>query len=542
MRINSTFDVLGPIMAGPSSSHTAGALRIARLAASLCHTPISSVDFTLYNSFARTYQGHGTDRALIAGILGMHTSDPRIRDSFELAREQGISWNFTCIADAPELHPNTVGIVLHGTDGTTTSVRGESVGGGAIHISLINDVEVDISGRMPTFVVAHQDLPGMLALMCGKLGDAGVNIAYMSSYRTSPGQSAYAVFETDTAVDEAVVADIAATPHVMDAYIVRVPGTLPPFAESPTPYDFETASELLGIAEKNGLSLGAVMRRREDDLRGHDAAQEYMDEILQVMKDEVKSSIAQPLPSLGGLIGGETQRLYATVGSSSDICGSTLTRAVSYALATLERSAAMGVIVAAPTAGSAGIVPGSLLALQEERSISDEDICDALYAAAAIGAIVEHEASVAGAEGGCQAEVGTASAMAATALVQLLGGTPEAALAAASLAMADLLGLVCDPVRGLVEIPCETRNAVGVANAFAAAQMACAGIALPMGFDEVVEAMRCVGHALPATLRETALGGLAVCPSVCDAETGCPQANAASGCPQADTLGSCPQA
>ncbi len=513
MRISSTFDILGPIMVGPSSSHTAGALRIAQLAASLCRTPVRSVTFTLYNSFARTYRGHGTDRALLAGVLGLHTDDPRIRDSFELARRRGIDWEFRCSDEDDGLHPNTADIAMVCEDGTETSVRGESVGGGRIRIARINGVDVDITGRMPTLVVAHRDTPGMLALMTAALGDAGVNIAYMSSYRTEPGQTAYAVFETDTEVDAPVVAAIADEPDVLDAYAVRVPGvlTLPTGVE--TPYDFETGAELLALAREHGMALCEVMRRREYDLRGEAEACTRMDAVLAAMRAEVHEPLKNPVPSLGGLIGGEAARMAATAGTRLDLCGGALTRAVAYAMAVLERSATMGVIVAAPTAGSSGVVPGCLLAAQEALGADGTAVREALYAAAAVGALVEHGASVAGAEGGCQAEVGTASAMAAAGLVHLLGGGAEESLAAATLAIANLLGLVCDPVRGLVEVPCQARNAIGVANAFTAAQMACAGVRLPVPFDEAVQAMDEVGRSLPASLRETALGGLAACPS-----------------------------
>jgi L-serine dehydratase len=182
-------------------------------------------------------------------------------------------------------------------------------------------------------------------------------------------------------------------------------------------------------------------------------------------------------------------------------------------MATLERSATMGVIVAAPTAGSAGVVPGALLACAESTGAEDAAIRRALWNAAAVGALVSTNATVAGAEGGCQAEVGTASAMAASALVELLGGMPAQCLDAASLAIANTLGLVCDPVGGMVEFPCQARNAMGVACAMSSAQLALSGVGCPIPFDEVVDAMAAVGAALPATLRETAEGGLAATPT-----------------------------
>jgi L-serine dehydratase len=258
------------------------------------------------------------------------------------------------------------------------------------------------------------------------------------------------------------------------------------------------------------------MRAREAELLGsQEAADKEMEKVLATMKEETHDTIEHPVRSLGGFLFGQAAEVAA---SSSALLGSALTKATAYAMAVLERSSAMGVIVAAPTAGASGVVPGAVLAAAEELGSSEQDMASALWTSAAIGALIAEDAGVAGAEGGCQAEVGTASAMAAGALAELLGGTPEEALAAASIAIGNLLGLVCDPVQGLVEYPCQLRNAIGVASAMSAAQLAHAGIRPPLPFDEVVDAMAKVGHALPAELRETALGGLAAEPS---AHAGC---------------------
>ena len=554
MKVATTFDILGPVMVGPSSSHTAGALRIAQMAASLCDAPIERVTFTLYNSFARTYAGHGTDRALLGGILGMHTDDPDIQRSFGIARERGLAWDFVASDAGSGLHPNTVDIEMGCADGTVTSVRGESLGGGKARLVRVNGVSVDLTGRMPALFVAHRDVPGMLALMTGELGAAGVNIAYMSSYRTTPGQLAYALFECDTlpAGEEldAMLSGINASPDVFGVRIVRASGTTQVAGDATSKRDFASGAELLErcaaegaargardadgssvdggahISTKSapGVSIGALMRLREEDLRGADEARSLMGRVIEVMRQETSEPIAHPGRSLGGMLDGQAARVFGWDGPVGALCGPTLTTACAWAMATLERSARMGIIVAAPTAGSSGVLPGALLACVDVlgAELADESaLIDALYCAAAVGAIIERNASVAGAEGGCQAEVGSASAMAAAALVQLLGGSPALCLDAATLAISNLLGLVCDPVRGLVEVPCQARNAIGVANAYTAAQMALSGVALPIPFDEAVEAMAQVGHALPESLRETALGGLAATPSACALCGGC---------------------
>lgn len=184
-------------------------------------------------------------------------------------------------------------------------------------------------------------------------------------------------------------------------------------------------------------------------------------------------------------------------------------------MAVLEVNASMGLIVAAPTAGSSGVLPGILMALQEEKGFSDEELYSGLLNASAVGYILMRNASVSGAEAGCQAEVGAASAMAASAIVELMGGTPKQCLSAAVHAMSNLLGLVCDPIAGLVEAPCQTRNAIGVANAITSAELALAGVEHPIPFDEMAESMYHVGKSLPFELRETAMGGCAGTPTGC---------------------------
>ena len=195
--------------------------------------------------------------------------------------------------------------------------------------------------------------------------------------------------------------------------------------------------------------------------------------------------------------------------------GNLLGRICARALAVAECNAAMGRIVAAPTAGACGILPAALLTLQEEFDLSDEKLIDALYVAGAFGLIIANRASISGAQGGCQAECGTAAAMTAAAVVFLRGGTPQQSADACSFALMNLMGLVCDPVRGLVEVPCVFRNVGAVSVALSAADMALASIACPLPCDEVIDAMRQVGDSMPAALRETGEGGCAACPSAC---------------------------
>lgn len=282
--------------------------------------------------------------------------------------------------------------------------------------------------------------------------------------------------------------------------------------------DFKNAKELLALCQKKKLPISEVMRQREI-LLGETTAEivdQRMDRVLEIMKDAAFSPIKDPVISMGGLIGGEARKLCEFHDQGKSLCGNVLGKGITYAMATLETNASMGLIVASPTAGSAGIVPGMMLALQEVYGFSDEKIRQALFNAGAIGYLAMRNATVAGAVGGCQAEVGIASAMAASAAVELLGGTPLQCTYAASTVLMNMLGLVCDPVGGLVEYPCQNRNAAGVSNALIAAEMSLAGIPQFIPLDEMIDAMYTVGKKLPAELRETALGGCAATPSACE--------------------------
>ncbi len=278
--------------------------------------------------------------------------------------------------------------------------------------------------------------------------------------------------------------------------------------------DFKNAQELLAICEEKEMKISSVMLRRECDETEctEEAAVERMKKAMEIMHDSVTQPIAHPRKSMGGLIGGEAAKLS---GKAGKLCGELLGKAIGYAMGVLEVNASMGLIVAAPTAGSSGVVPGLLLAMQDELGFSDEEIVEALFNASAVGYLAMRNATVAGAVGGCQAEIGVASAMAASAAVELMGGTPKQCLDAAGTVLMNMLGLVCDPVGGLVEYPCQSRNASGVANAVIAAEIALAGIEQLIPFDEMLDTMFKVGRKLPAELRETALGGCAATPTAC---------------------------
>ena len=259
-----------------------------------------------------------------------------------------------------------------------------------------------------------------------------------------------------------------------------------------------------------GETLGELSLRLEEEAgTPREKALEKLSGMLSVMESEVQNALHIPVHSISGLTGGDGCRYERYRVSGGSLLGEIPALATAYALSASETNAAMGRIVACPTAGSCGILPACVLAVAKVKGISREGQLLALAGAGLIGELIDEHASLSGAEGGCQAECGSAAAMAAGAVVQMLGGSPEAAFHAAAIAIKNQLGLVCDPVAGLVEIPCIKRNTGGVAIALSAADMALAGIESRIPFDDAVEAMNRVGKALPAALRETAGGGLA---------------------------------
>ena len=522
-------DVIGPIMVGPSSSHTAGALRIAYMARRLCLAEPKTVEFRLLGSFAHTLTGHGTDKALVAGMLGLATDDLRIRDSFDLAREAGLAFSFVTLPDAEYDHPNTIDVRIVDAAGNAMDVRGESIGGGAAVIRKIDDIDVRITGESASIVVRQRDEKGVLAHIAQSISDEGVNIATTRMYRERKGDTAYTVLETDQAVGAEAKAAIEDHPAIYDVRIIPgdaradvervavpdVAAALQRFAE----LDFGNGAALLAYCEEHGATLSEAFLAREAALAASlgyaDGAAAYLREALAVMRCAARRPIDEALPSMGGLIGGEARKLADLHERGGELCDDQLSCAIAYAMAVLETNASMGRIVAAPTAGSAGVLPGVLLALQRTRGYGDDDLAHGLAAAAAIGYLITRNATVSGAEGGCQAEVGSAAAMAAAASVELMGGTPAQCFAAASNALTNMMGLVCDPIAGLVEEPCQKRNAAGAAVALVSAQIALAGIGNLVDFDQTVEAMRKVGRSLPFELRESALGGIAAAPTAC---------------------------
>ncbi|MFD2212890.1 L-serine ammonia-lyase, iron-sulfur-dependent, subunit alpha [Metabacillus endolithicus] len=277
---------------------------------------------------------------------------------------------------------------------------------------------------------------------------------------------------------------------------------------------FRNVEELVGLAESKGVKIAEIMI--EQECRVTDRTREevllQMEKNLEVMEQAVEKGLSG-VKSHSGLTGGDAVLLQSYLEKGNFLSGDTILDAVSKAVATNEVNAAMGTICATPTAGSAGVVPGTLFAVKDKLKPTRKEMIEFLFTSGAFGFVVANNASISGAAGGCQAEVGSASGMAAAAIVEMAGGTPRQAAHAMAITLKNMLGLVCDPVAGLVEVPCVKRNAMGAANAMIAADMALAGITSRIPCDEVIDAMYRIGQTMPTALKETAQGGLAATPT-----------------------------
>ncbi len=278
---------------------------------------------------------------------------------------------------------------------------------------------------------------------------------------------------------------------------------------------YSKSTDLIQAAVENNCKLSDIVLENECKVseKSKEEVKSKLKNILNVMIDAAKRGLEEEVKSVSGLTGGDAKKVYSYSTTGESICGDTITMAMARALSCSEVNAAMGRIVAAPTAGSCGIIPAALITAAKKLEANEDQIIAALLTATGVGQIIAKNATLAGAEGGCQAECGSAAAMAAAALVEMYGGSPEASFHAAAITLKNVMGLICDPVAGLVEAPCAMRNAMGVVNAMISADLALAGVKSLIPFDEVVDAMYKVGRMLPEQLRETAMGGIATTPT-----------------------------
>lgn len=495
-------DVLGPIMTGPSSSHTAGPWRIGYFAHHLMpYFTAVRILFPRKGSYAGVYKGQKSDIALVAGLLGMEVTDPDFRNSLARLKEKGIPLEIS-IVDMPMDHPNLSVIELtDAATGKTLTVGSWSVGGGMFSIRSLNGHALQCAGD------AHELLFLAPEGKADRLDALTPQLACLEHVLTRTHEGELLRIGLTRPLPDDLRRRLVAACQEQDIAFMYVPAILPVTAQPDVRVPFSTAEELLRFLETSPQPLWQAAVRYESARSGwtEDEVLSYAVRLVRIMRDSITAGLAEGLES-AGFITPCAAKLHARAASMTDM--GRIGQGIIYATAVMENNSAMGRVVAAPTAGSCGVIPGILFGLVGLGETDEQEAARALLCAGLIGIFIASQATFAAEVAACQAEIGAASCMGAAIVAHYLGSDCRTALQGASLALQNMLGLVCDPVAGCVDIPCINRNSSAVGNAFIAANMAHAGFDAVIPLDQTIQAMYSVGTMLPRELRCTGLGGL----------------------------------
>ena len=496
--------VIGPIMRGPSSSHTAGPWRIGMIARDLLGSVPVSARFTMHpsSSLSVCYHDQGSDLALVSGLLGIPLTDPRFPEMLELAPGMGLKVIFE-IAHFPEAdHPNSILVELEGEEGEKLALHARSVGGGSIEIASVDGCPLAIRGDRHVLLVE----PDLMETPAGVVESLK---KWDPDTREKPADSGYFLCSTSCeGPPSELLAKIRATEG-----ITRVRHSKPVMFPLKGLGIFPDTPSMLSLAGEHGWSLGETAMAYEKDILGFPSDELFseMDLRLEVMLKSVETGFG--LQAGMKLLKPSASSLMKAESTGSLLIGGPHFRAAARAMAAMHTNGAGGVVCAAPTGGSAGVIPGVLSTLMDDLSLTREGAVKALWAAGAIGLALDRRSTFAAEVCGCQVEIGAAGAMGAAAVVEVAGGTALQACDAAATVFQNIMGSVCDLVQGIVEIPCHSRNAALASMAFLCADMVMGGYQNPVPLDETIDAVDKVGRMLPEELRCTARGGLSLCPS-----------------------------
>lgn len=494
-------------MRGPSSSHTAGSFHIGRVLRDLLgDSPIGALfTFDPHGSYAQTYRQQGVDLALATGLLGWSITDRRFPTALDQARKRGLNIHFRLSPLKNADHPNTVETVLKGKDGGTLRAMAKSTGGGTFCITSLDRWPVRLDGKAFALLVwgSAASKTRLLARISSSFPRADP-----PSARTK-GNSVLFSLRSNRTPEAKTLASLAAMTGIRK---IRTAGPVYHLLKG-KPL-FESAAQMVRAAGRKRWTLGQTALAYEATLLGM-----TKEEVLEEMGGRfivMRESVAQGFRKSGirmQLLHPSARKIRGAEESGELPTGGLHTRAAARAMAALHVSNSMGVVCAAPTGGSAGVLPAVIVTMAEEWNLSNLAIARALLAAGAIGLVLAKRATFAAEEAGCQVEIGAAGAMAAAAVVEASGGSAREAVDAAAIAFQNTMGSVCDLVQGMCEIPCHTRNAAAASNAFLCADLILGGYHNPIPLDETIDAVYDSGRMLPAELRCTARGGLAMTPS-----------------------------
>ena len=499
-------DVIGPVMRGPSSSHCAAALRIGRLARDLAGADLREVlvEFDRGGSLPTTHASQGSDMGLFGGLLGWDATDERLPDSMQTLQESGVGIRIETV-DVGDPHPNTYRLSLAPPQEQHT-LRAISTGGGMMEVINVDGFEVSICGD---YFETLLWTAGQGAALCEKVSSLMEADAVLLHERD--GQQLVEI-KAQQFVSDAVLGEFRAAG--LASKVRCLAPVLPVLSRRDLQVPFTTCAEMLRHDAGRGTPLWQLATDYEKARSGIPETElvARMVEIVRILR----RSIAQGLAGThyeDRILGHQCGRFHELMQAGRLLDGGALNRIILYVTALMEVKSAMGVIVAAPTAGACAALPGAVIAMAEEMGATEEDMAKALLASGLIGAFIATRWTFAAEVGGCQAEGGSAACMAAAALVTLANGSLAQSVAAASMAFQSMIGLVCDPVANRVEVPCLGKNVLAASNALACANMALAGYDQVIPLDEVIETARRVAGQMPRELRCTALGGLSTTPT-----------------------------
>jgi L-serine dehydratase len=502
-------DVIGPVMRGPSSSHCAAALRIGRLARDLMGQDFDSVlvEFDRSGSLPTTHESQGSDMGLFGGLLGFDADDERLPDSPRLLHEAGVAVRIETV-DVGDEHPNTYRLTLRASDGRQHFLRAISTGGGMIEVLSIDEFSVSLFGDYDVTLIwlhdrAEQVRQQIVAVTANEFDELLI-------HRSATGE--LLEIRGGAFLSERLLTRLKSDFSIHEVrHLGRV---LPVPSCRGMKTTFNTCAELLKHDAGRGTPLWKLAIEYEM-LRGRLTEEQVIGKMIEIVRI-LRRSIAQGIAGThydDRILGHQSGEFQKQLLAGKLLNGGALNQIVLYVAALMEVKSSMGVIVAAPTAGACAALPAAVIAIAESLNKGELEMAQALLASGAIGVFIASQWSFAAEVGGCQAEGGSAAAMAAAALVTLAGGTLSQSLSAASMAMQSMIGLICDPVGNRVEVPCLGKNVMAATNALACANMALADFNAVIPFDEVVQTAKQVALQMPRELRCTNLGGLSITPT-----------------------------
>ena len=501
--------VLGPVMHGPSSSHTAAAFRLGLTARNLLgQAPREAViTFDRQGSYGRVYRQQGSDLSFACGLLGWRMDDERFFEALHEAKSAGLYLSFGLGSISESSHPNAVRMELVGEDGARLELVGRSTGGGAFDFIRLNGRPIQVNGEAHDVAVLLKGISSDRALAL--LGPEEQLVGRVKQYVAA--DATLLQVHRSSGLSPAQIARLESLPEFMGLWSAP-----PVFFMQKGRALFNCGARLTELTTRQGLSLGQAGMAYEAQLldMGELELMAEMGQRWQVMKQSVEQGLEGNLPRPLQTLSPSASKVWQADKQNRLAIGGLHTRAASRALAVMHQNGAMGLVCAAPTGGSCGTLPAVLVSLQEELNLNDQQIIMALFASGVIGLIMLMDGETFAAEvAGCQVEIGAAGAMAAAATVEAAGGSARQAMDAAAISLQNTMGMPCDLVHGAVEIPCHTRNAVAASSALVCADLILGGYENPIPLDETVQASLKVGKSLPKELRCTSLGGIAVTPA-----------------------------